>query len=249
MAQRIGTLRVRPRRRGRWLTLGVPVTAGLLLGIGSFLTLGVASLIGGGTLLAPLLSGLGVGVLVGGALGLALRNRRPAPVRLQDSGVAMPEGTLPALEGIVRTTRRRRRDLQRVRRHVRDRSVRPVLRRAETLLLRIDALVASPALQSRRPWDDDVLLLEGMAERYVPDLVRATEGNAGFLTAPGDGPRQTALANLRSIDAQLDALAMRLDEVEGRLVSGVTRELDVHAEFLRVRLAQGEPVRVSPPRR
>ena len=114
MAQRIGTVRVRPRRRGRWLTIGVPVTAGLVLGIGSFLTLGVASLIGGGTLLAPLLAGLGIGVLVGGALGLALRNRRAAPVRLQDSGVVMPEGTLPALEGIVRTTRRRRRDLQRL---------------------------------------------------------------------------------------------------------------------------------------
>lgn len=244
MAQRIGTLRVRPRRRGRWLTIGVPVTAGLVLGIGSFLTLGVASLIGGGTLLAPLLAGLGIGALVGGALGLALRNRRPAPVRLQDSGVAMPEGTLPALEGIVRTTRRGRRDLQRARRRVRDRSARPVLQHAEALLARIDALVASPALQSRRPWDDDVLLLEGMAERYVPDLVRSAEDNAGFLTAPGDGPRQTALANLRSIDAQLEVLGVKLDEVEGRLVTGVTRELDVHAEFLRVRLSQGDPQRI-----
>lgn len=242
-SQRTSTLRARPRRRGRWLTLGVPVTVGVVLGLSSFLTLGVASLIGGGTLLTPFLAGLGVGALVGGLLGLALRNRRPAPVRLHEAGTVMPEGTLPALETILRSTRRQRRNLHRLRRRVRSRAVQPVLLRAENLLLRIDAIVATPALQARRPWDDDVLLLEGMAERYVPELLRAAEDTAGSLRPESDHGEQ-ALANLHTIDAQLAALGVRLDQLEHQVVAGVTRSLDVHEEFLRVRLADPAQERI-----
>ena len=115
-------------------------------------------------------------------------------------------------------------------------AVKPVLNRAELLLQRINALVGSAALQSRRASDDDVLMLEGMAARYVPELVRALEDTAGFLTPVTGESREKALTNLQSIDQQLAALGEELDRIEHDIVAGVTRSLDVHFEFLRRRL-------------
>src|SRR5699024_6673876 len=53
------------RRRGRWLPRGVPSVLAGVVGIGSFVTLGVSSLLGGAGLLAPLLAGLGIAAVVG----------------------------------------------------------------------------------------------------------------------------------------------------------------------------------------
>lgn len=226
-----------PRRRGRWLTTVVPTVLGGTFGISSFMVLGVSSLIGGAGLVAPLLAGLGIGVVVGGGTAFLLRNRTQKPVRLGDA-TELPVGTRAALEKIVHSTKHQRRSLTRMRRARPGPAVRPVLNRAELLLQRINALVGSAALQSRRASDDDVLMLEGMAARYVPELVRALEDTAGFLSPVTGEAREKALTNLQSIDQQLAALGEELDRIEHDLVAGVTRSLDVHSEFLRRRLPE-----------
>jgi hypothetical protein len=226
-----------PRRRGRWLTVGVPSVLGGGLGIGSFLLLGVSSLIGGAGLLTPLIAGLGVAVVVGGGTGLLLRNRAPQTVRLNRATVGeIPAATRATLEKIVKDSRSQRRRLHRLRRGAPSPVVRTILHRTETLLLRIDALLGSASLQSRRASDGDVMLLEGMADRYIPELVDALENTVGFLSpTTTEEARDRAVANLDSIDEQLTVLGEGIDRIENTLVTGVTRSLDVHSEFLRAR--------------
>ena len=225
-----------PRRRGRWLTVGVPAVLAAALGISSFLVLGVSSLVGGAGLLSPLLAGLGVAAVVGGGTGYLLRNRRPQPVRLGRSAAEIPAGTRTMLEKIVKDSRVQRRRIQRMQRRARGSAVTQILQRAETLLLRIDTLLGSPVLQSRRASDTDVMMLEGMADRYVPELVDALEDTVGFLApTTTEAARARAIENLHSIEEQLVVLGDRLDRLENDVVSGVTRSLDVHSEFLRTR--------------
>jgi len=226
-----------PRQRGRWLTVGVPSVLGGMFGISSFIVLGVSSLVGGAGLVAPLLAGLGIGVVVGGGSAVLLRNRRPQPVRLSAAGAEMPVGTRTMLEKIVKSTTRQRRQLARVRRKRPDPAVKPVLNRADALLQRIDALMGSTTLQSRRPSDADVMVLEGMAARYIPDLVSALEDTVVFLAPSTGAARDKAFANLESIDQQLQALGEDIERIENDVVAGVTRSLDVHSEFLKNRLA------------
>ncbi|WP_241237325.1 hypothetical protein [Brachybacterium saurashtrense] len=238
-APRSKALRV-PRRRGRWLTVGVPVVLAGMLGISSFLVLGVSSLVGGAGLLTPFLAGLGVAAVTGGGSAFLLRNRRPSPVAPPRGAPAeMPAGTRVLVEKVVKDSRRQQRRVQHLERRARGGAVTPILRRAETLLLRVEALMGSAALQSRRASDADVMMLEGMAERYLPELVDALEDTAGFLTpTTTESAREQALANLHSIDQQLAVLGGRLDRLEDDVVSGVTRSLDVHSEFLRARFSE-----------
>lgn len=227
-----------PRRRGRWLTVGLPSVLGATLGISSFLVLGVSSLIGGAGLLAPLAAGLGIAVITGGGSGLLLRNRAPQPPRLGRSEAEIPTATRSTFEKIVRDTRLQRRRLHRMRRRTSGRALAQILDRAETMLLRIDALLGSASLQARRASDGDVMMLEGMADRYLPELIDALESSVGFLapTTAADA-RDRAIENLEAVDEQLVVLGGRLDRLENDLISGVTHSLDVHAEFLRARFA------------
>lgn len=227
-----------PRRRGRWLTVGVPAVLAGVLGISSFIVLGVSSLVGGAGLLAPLLAGLGIAAVIGGGTGFLLRNRRPPPVRLGRAATEIPAGTRAVFEKIVKDSREQNRRLQRMQRHARGSAVKQILQRAETLLLRIDTMLGSAALQSRRASDTDVMMLEGMADRYVPELVDALEDTVGFLApTTTEDARSRAIENLHSIDAQLVVLGDRVDRLESDLVTGVTRSLDVHSEFLRARFS------------
>lgn len=227
-----------PRRRGRWLTVGVPAMLAGVLGISSFVVLGVSSLVGGAGLLTPLLAGLGIAAVVGGGTGYLLRNRSPQPVRLGRASAEIPAGTRTMLEKIVKDSRQQRRRIQRMQKRARGASVRQILHRAETVLLRIDALLGSAALQSRRASDADVMMLEGMADRYVPDLVDALEDTVGFLApTTTEDARARAIENLHSIDEQLIVLGDRIDRLENDVVAGVTRSLDVHSEFLRARFS------------
>lgn len=227
------------RRRGRWLTVGFPSVLGGGLGISTFLLLGVSSLIGGAGLVAPLLAGLGVAVVVGGGSGMLLRNRSPQPVRLDRANAEIPAGTRSMLEKIVKDSRQQRRRLHRMQRRARGSAVSQILDRAETLLLRIDALLGSAAIQSRRASDPDVMLLEGMADRYLPDLVDALEDTVSFLgPTTTEDARARAIENLHSVDEQLAVLGGSIDRLENDIVAGVTRSLDVHSEFLRARFSE-----------
>ena len=236
-----------PRRRGRWLTVGVPVVLAGAFGIGSFMVLGVSSLVGGAGLLTPFLAALGIAAVVGGGTGFLLRNRRPKPVRLGRTAEEVSAGTRAMLEKIVKDSAHGRRRIHRMRRTVHGTTERHLLDRAETLLLRVDALLGTAALQSRRASDPDVMLLEGMTERYVPELVGALEGTVGFLggTSTQD-TRARASENLQRIDEQLAVLDGRLDRLEREIVTGVSRSLDVHSEFLRARFAE-QPADVTRP--
>lgn len=231
-----------PRPRGRWLTVGVPAVLGGVFGISSFIVLGVSSLVGGAGLLAPLLAGLGIGAVVGGGTGFLLRNRKPATVRLSRADAQMPVGTRTMLERTVRAATQQRRRIAEVRRRVRNPAVKPVLNRADSLLQRITSLVGSESLQSRRPSDGDVMILEGMASRYIPDLVNAVEDTAGFLASFTGGAREEALANLHSIDHQLAVLDEGIVRIEGGVVADATRSLDVHSEFLKKLFADRDPL-------
>lgn len=228
------------RRRGRWLTVGVPTVLGGTLGFTTFLILGVSSLVGGVGLLAPTLAGLGVTAVIGGGSAFLLRNRRPKRVTLSGSSEELTAGTRAVFEKILHATSQQRRRLFRARRHTRGPLLTPVLDRADTLLQRIDGLLASGTLQSRRASDADVLALEGMATRYVPELLDALEETAGILTTVEGDAQRKAMTNLQRIEQQLTTLDARVARIEDDVVSGVTRALDVHQEFLRTRFADDE---------
>lgn len=228
-----------PRRRGRWLTVGVPVVLAGVLGISSFMLLGVSALVGGAGLLTPFLASLGIAAVAGGGSAFLLRNRRPRPTRLGRSAEEISSGTRAMLEKIVKDSTQQRRRIHRMRRRIQGPTEKRLLDRAETLLLRVDALLGSAALQSRRASDPDVMLLEGMTERYVPELVGALEDTVGFLTPTStEDTRARAAGNLQRIDEQLAVLDGRLDRLEHEVVSGVSRTLDVHSEFLRARFSE-----------
>src|SRR5699024_306128 len=143
----------------------------------------------------------------GGGTGYLLRNRRPQPVQLGRSAAEIPAGTRTMLEKIVKDSRMQRRRIQRMQRRARGSAVTQILQRAETLLLRIDTLLGSPVLQSRRASDTDVMMLEGMADRYVPELVDALEDTVGFLApTTTEAARARAIENLHSIEEQLVVL-------------------------------------------
>src|SRR5699024_3416409 len=136
----------------------------------------------------------------------------------------------------VKDSRQQRRRVQRMQRRARGSTVSQILQRAETLLLRSDALLGSAAIQSRRASDADVMRLEGLAERDVPDLVRPLEDTVGVLSPTCTGQaRERAIENLHSSDQQLSVLGESIDRLENDIVAGVSRNLDVHSEFLRAR--------------
>lgn len=224
-----------PRRRGRWLTVGVPSVLGGTLGFSTFIVLGVSSLIGGAGLLAPVLAGLGVAAVFGGGTGFLLRNRAPKPARLIANDREMPAGTRPLLEKVVRATTQQHRRLAKMRRRASSSGMKRVVNRAEALLHRVHALLGSGALRSRRASDADVLLLEGMATRYIPDLVDALEETVGSLSSFEGAARAKSFANLQSIDEQLQVLGDGIARIENDIADGVTRSLDVHSEFLKAR--------------
>ena len=153
----------------------------------------------------------------------------------------MPEGTRALLEGAVSTAMNQRRRIAELNRRSTPHAARPVLARADALLVRIDALMRTEAVQSRRPYDEDVMLLEGMSARYVPELLGAVEDNLGFLSSSAPGSQDQALQNLQVIDEQLAALNDGVDRIESQVVGGAARSLDVQREFLRTRLGTQQP--------
>lgn len=225
----------RPRRRSPLVRFGAPV---LLGGFAAVLTL----VVGLGTGLAgPLLAlaaAAGVGVVTLGGSGALLNAPRRDPGERPVLDASASEGTRAMLEKILAadaSTRERIAQLQ-----PQARSTAPaatVLEDVESLVTRIDALVGTEQLQSQRPSAAEVTMLEGIACRYVPDLVDAAADTIGFLRTFEGSARQEALENLESVDRQLNVLAEGVEQIEGDLVGGVSRSLEVHAEFLRARFA------------
>ncbi|WP_394214917.1 hypothetical protein [Brachybacterium vulturis] len=222
-------------RRSPLVRFGAPV---LLGGLAAVLTL----VVGLGTGLAgPLLAlaaAAGVGVVTLGGSGALLnaprRDRAERPVL----DASVPDRTRAVLSTILEADATTREQIGTLRPQASSTpSAATVLEDVEALVTRIEALVATEQLQSLRPSAGEVTMLEGIACRYVPDLVGAASDTLGFLQTFEGSARQEALENLESIGRQLSVLSEGVEQIEADLVGGVSRSLEVHAEFLRARFA------------
>jgi hypothetical protein len=221
--------------RPSWLLrLGAPVALGALAGLATLIVVLGTGL--GGPLLA-LGAGAGVGVLALGGVGVAVNRPRSAPADRPVLEASVPDGTREVLERILSADEATRARVQELRPQASAAPAAEVLDHVGTLLTRIDALVGSEQLQSMRPSAGEVTMLEGIATRYVPDLVDAAADVLGFLRTFAGSAREEALANLASIDRQLEVLAEGVERIESDLVGGVSHSLEVHSEFLRTRFA------------
>lgn len=224
----------RPGRRNPLVSWGIPLLLGGLAGAAT-LVLGIGFGIVG-PLLALAAAG-GISVVAAGGSGLAISALGRTPSERPVLDAAIPDSTRTVLERILEATAETRRRTGALRPQATVPAATEVLDDVEALLTRIDALVGSEKLQSQRPSSGEVTMLEGMAARYVPDLVDATADTLGFLQTFVGSARQEALDNLSSIDRQLGVLSEGLEAIERDIVGGVSRSLEVHSEFLRARFA------------
>lgn len=221
-------------RRPFLLSVGLPMLTGGLVGV-ACLVLGLGTAIVGP--LAALGIAVGAGVIAAGGSGAAVRALRPAdpPPPTIEGGVS--ETTARMLEEISGATSALRRRTTELRRGATDPQVGLVLEHVEGLLRRIDAVAGSETIRTQRPYEGEVTMLDGMATRYLPELVDSAEDLGGFLATFRGEARKEALDNLGDIDQQLTVLGEGLEQIESGIVAGVSRSLDVHAEFLRARFA------------
>lgn len=225
----------RPRRRSPLVRFGVPVLLGGLAAIAT-LVIGLGTGMAGPLLVLAAAAGLGAVTLGGSGLVLSAPRRAPEAAPLLDASV--PDSTRTVLERILdadAATRERVGDLRP--RASSTPSAVQVLDDVDSLITRIDALVGAEQLQALRPSAGEVMMLEGIADRYVPELVDAASDTIGFLQTFAGSARQEALENLESVDQQLEVLAEGVEQIESDIVGGVSRSLEVHSEFLRMRFA------------
>ncbi|GAA1488847.1 hypothetical protein GCM10009626_15930 [Brachybacterium sacelli] len=224
----------RSRRRSGLFAVGVPLLAGGLVGV-ACLVLGLGTAIVGP--LGALGLAAGAGVLVAGGSGVAVRALRQSSTPQVTTGTDGPDTTARMLEEVRRATAETRQRTRQLRHRASEPTVGLTLEHVESLLRRIDALADSETLRAQRPYEGEVTMLEGMATRYLPELVDAAADIIGFLDTFAGSARQEALENLEDIDQQLTVLGDGLEQIESDLVAGVSRSLEVHAEFLRTRFA------------
>ena len=220
-------------RRSPLVRVGAPVLLGGLAAIAT-VVVGLGTALAGPLLVLGAAAGVGALTLGGSALVLNAPRRAPEPALL---GETVPEGTRAVLERILEADATTRARVTRLRPQAVVPAATEVLDDVESLLTRIDALVGSEQLQSLRPSSGEVTMLEGMASRYVPELIDAASDTLGFLQTFEGSARQEALDNLGSIDRQLNVLAEGVEQIERDIVGGVSRSLEVHSEFLRTRFA------------
>ncbi|WP_181861451.1 hypothetical protein [Brachybacterium alimentarium] len=225
----------RPRSgRSGLFSIGVPLLTGGLVAA-ACLVVGLGTAIVGP--LAALGIAAGAGVIAAGGSGAAVRALR-APTTLQVTASAGESGTTAQMLAEIRAaTARGRERTAELRRRASEPTVGLVLENVDSLARRIDALADSDTLRGQRPYESEVTLLEGIATRYVPELLDSVEEIVGFLATFAGSARREALANLEDIDQQLAVLAEGVERVESDIVAGVSHSLDVHAEFLRARFA------------
>lgn len=216
------------------LTVGLPVLSGGLAGATS-LVLGLGNLFAGPLDVAAV--AVGVGALMAGGVGLLMRALRPKPSLLVTAGEEISEQTRTMLEGIMEALAASSERVRTLRGRSPDPAAAPVLTDLDALLGRIAALVNSETIQSRAPYDGELLMLESIAVRSVPELLDAIADNIRFLASFAGTARTEALANLETIDQQIDVLAEGVERIEHDIVQGLSRSLKVHSEFLRSRFA------------
>src|SRR5699024_5520794 len=226
---------VGPSRRSPLVRFGVPVVLG---GLAALAALAVVLGIGLGGPVLALAAAAGVGAVTLGGVGVAANRPLPAAEARPVLDASVPDSTRAVLEEILSADAAIREQVTGLRPQASSTpTATSVLDHVEALVTRIDALVGAEQLQSLRPSSGEVTMLEGIACRYVPDLVDAAADTIGFLRTFEGTARQEALENLASVDQQLNVLAEGVEQIEADLVGGVSRSLEVHAEFLRARFA------------
>ncbi|MGP9537198.1 hypothetical protein ACT3SP_04265 [Brachybacterium sp. AOP43-C2-M15] len=213
---------------------GAPVVLGALAALAALVVVLGTGLAGP---LIALLTAAGVGVLTLGGVGLAVNAPRRSPAEPPVLDASVPEGTRAVLERILEADATTRERVAQERPRATVPSAARVLDDVESLLTRIDALVGAEQLQSLRPSSGEVTMLEGMATRYVPELMDAASDTLGVLLTFAGAARDEALENLESVDRQLAVLSEGVEQIESDIVGGVSRSLEVHSEFLRARFA------------
>lgn len=211
----------------------IPASAGVLAG-------GISAVAGIGAVLgAPAVIGAAVGV--GGlmAVGTALVTNwlRPAEPLLTTAYEDISESTEEKLEALLEKALELEDRIAALRRGLDDPTALDVLGDASSLIDRVQALTEFEAIQRLPVHSGEIEVLEGIVERYLPELLDASERSIGFLHTFAGSARDEAVANLQSVDAQLLILAESLESLERDVVRGVSRSLEVHAEFLRERFA------------
>ena len=221
--------------RPSWLVrLGAPVVLGGLAGLAALLVVLGTGL--GGPVLA-LGAAVGVGAVALGGVGVAVNRPRSGSAERPVIDASVAGGTREVLKRILEADAATRDRVAQLRPQASAAPATQVLDDVDALLTRIDALVGAEQLQQMRPSAGEVTMLEGIATRYVPDLVDAAADIISFLRTFAGSAREEALENLASIDRQLDVLGEGVERIESDLVGGVSRSLEVHSEFLRQRFA------------
>ncbi|MGP9602347.1 hypothetical protein ACT3SY_05930 [Brachybacterium sp. AOP42-E1-35] len=221
-------------RRSPLVRFGAPLLLGGLAAIAT-VVLGLGTAVAGPLLVLAAAAGIGVVTLGGSALALNAPRRSEDERPVLDASVT--GSTRTVLEQILQADAETRERSARLRPRATVPGATRVLDDVDSLVTRIDALVGSEQLQSLRPSAAEVTMLEGIACRYVPELVGAAEDTLDFLQTFAGSARQEALDNLESIDQQLGVLAEGVEQIESDIVGGVSRSLEVHSEFLRTRFA------------
>lgn len=111
-----------------------------------------------------------------------------------------------------------------------------VLDQLAGILTRIDGLAQTEAVQERDPSDGDLLMLEGIACRYIPELMDAVDDTFDFLAKFSGDALKDVQKNLETIHSEFGVMSETLEQLEQDVVRGVSHSLEVHSEFMRRRL-------------
>ncbi|MDK7750769.1 hypothetical protein QP572_10460 [Brevibacterium sp. UMB10442] len=197
------------------------------------------------------------------AVGVFLHAVSPAPSLLVTTSEEVNESTANILENVLNSTREVRQKLEewrgelpQIERNMRAQggagatsgggatsgrfggTSRPaeVLDQLAGILTRIEGLAQTEAVQERDPSDGDLLMLEGIACRYIPELMDAVDDTFDFLAKFSGDALKDVQNNLETIHSEFGVMSETLEQLEQDVVRGVSHSLEVHSEFMRRRL-------------
>ena len=197
------------------------------------------------------------------AVGVFLHAVSPAPRLLVTTSEEVNESTANILENVLNSTREVRQKLEewrgelpQIERNMRAQggagaasagdatsgryggASRPaeVLDQLAGILTRIEGLAQTEAVQERDPSDGDLLMLEGIACRYIPELMDAVDDTFDFLAKFSGDALKDVQNNLETIHSEFGVMSETLEQLEQDVVRGVSHSLEVHSEFMRRRL-------------
>lgn len=215
----------------------VAATAGILTGAISAVA-GLGNTLGGS--IGVTVVALGAGVIMFVGVRVLMSAVTPAPALLVPTSANINEQTSALLERVLQQTSENREKLDSwMTRTGEAGRTYDVVMQARGLTTRIETLAQSDVIQGRDPYDGTLAMLDGIATRYLPELMENLDDTIDFINKFSGQAQQDALANLSAVSEQLGSLGEALEKVERDIVKGTTHSLDVHAEFLRQRLAQG----------